>query len=206
MRLAEAEFDPAAELARFAAAHPHAGGIASFVGQVRAESGADAVVALELTHYEPLTLPGMQALAAGAQDRWPLDGLLIIHRVGQMLPGAPIVLVAAAARHRRNAFLAVDFAMDHLKSEAWFWKRERTVAGWRWVEPRSEDHADKARWQETAKARASLERLAPITRDGAATPASRFLVAGASFDCGQGADVPRPARAQGAIDVRNATR
>jgi len=150
VRLTEAGFDPAIELARFAAEHPQAGGVASFLGQVRAENGADAVLALELTHYAPLTLSGMQALAAEALDRWPLDGLLIVHRVGEMLPGEPIVLAAAAARHRRDAFLAADFAMDHLKSEAWFWKRERTAAGWRWVEPRTEDHADKARWQKTA--------------------------------------------------------
>lgn len=143
VRLLEAPFDPAAELAAFAEAHPQSGGVASFLGQVRAE---DAVQELELSHYPPLTLPGMEALAAEALSRWPLDGLLVLHRVGSLRPRDPIVLVAAAARHRRDAFLAADFAMDHLKSEAWFWKRERTTAGWRWVEPREDDHADKARW------------------------------------------------------------
>lgn len=146
VRLLDTPLDPASELARFAAAHPESGGIASFIGQVRAESGEAAVLELELSHYPPLTLPGMAALADAARTRWPLDGLLLVHRTGSLLPGAPIVLVAAAARHRRDAFLAADFAMDHLKSEAWFWKRERTVAGWRWVEPRGEDYADKERW------------------------------------------------------------
>ena len=146
VRLLEAPLDPASELAKFAAAHPESGGVASFIGQVRAETGAAAVLELELSHYPPLTLPGMQALADEACRRWPLDGLLLLHRTGSLRPGEPIVLVAAAARHRRDAFLAADFAMDHLKSEAWFWKRERTAAGWRWVEPRGEDHADKARW------------------------------------------------------------
>ena len=146
VRLLELSLDPALELARFAAAHPQAGGIASFVGQVRAASGADAVLELELSHYPPLTLPGMVALAEAAAARWALDGLLLLHRTGSLGPGEPIVLVAAAARHRRDAFAAADFAMDHLKSEAWFWKRERTVQGWRWIEPRAEDHADKARW------------------------------------------------------------
>ena len=146
VRLLDTSLDPATELARFAADHPESGGIASFIGQVRAESGEAAVLELELTHYPPLTLPGMQALAGEASARWPLDGLLVIHRTGSLGPGEPIVLVAAAARHRRDAFLAADFAMDHLKSEAWFWKRERTAAGWRWVEPRAEDHTDKARW------------------------------------------------------------
>ena len=146
VRLLDAPIDPATELARFATAHAQAGGIASFIGQVRAESGEAAVLELELTHYPPLTLPGMQALADEARNRWLLDGLLMIHRTGSLGPGEPIVLVAAAARHRRDVFLAADFAMDHLKSEAWFWKRERTAAGWRWVEPRAEDHTDKARW------------------------------------------------------------
>jgi molybdopterin synthase catalytic subunit len=80
--------------------------------------------------------------------RWPLDGLLIMQRSGRMVPGEPIVLVAAAARHRRDAFAAADFAMDHLKSESWFWKRELRGGAWHWIEPRAEDYADKARWQD----------------------------------------------------------
>jgi len=148
VRLVLEGFDPAAELSRFTSAHPDAGGFVSFLGQVRAsESGGDAVEALELTHYEPLTLPGMQALAEQVLQRWSLDGLLIVHRAGVMVPGDPIVLVAAAARHRRDAFAAADFAMDHLKSQSWFWKREKAGGKWRWVEPRDEDHADLARWQ-----------------------------------------------------------
>ena len=147
VRLVAARLDPAAELARFAGAHPQSGGIASFIGPVRAEVGEAAVLELELSHYPPLTLPGMEALADEARGRWPLDGLLLLHRTGSLLPGEPIVLVAAAARHRRDAFLAADFAMDHLKSEAWFWKRERTAVGWRWVEPRDADYADKSRWE-----------------------------------------------------------
>ena len=101
VRLLESKFDPAAQIADFSAAHAAAGGIASFIGQVRA---GDAVEALELQHYAPLTLPGMEALAADTCARWALEGLLIIHRTGLMAPGDPIVLVAAAARHRRDAF------------------------------------------------------------------------------------------------------
>jgi molybdopterin synthase catalytic subunit len=143
VRLALAPFNPAAELAAFAARHPAAGGIASFLGQVRLGEGVEA---LDLRHYDPLTLPGMTALAATVAARWPLDGLLIVHRSGEMLPGEPIVLVAAASRHRRDAFAATDFAMDHLKSDSWFWKREKVGGVWRWIEPREQDHADLARW------------------------------------------------------------
>lgn len=143
IRVAETAFDPAAELARFTASVPHAGGVVSFLGQVRADSGVEA---LDIRHYPAMTLPGFRALGETARQRWALDGLLILHRVGEMAPGAPIVLVAGAARHRRDAFAATDFVMDHLKSESWLWKRERTAQGWRWIEPRAQEHVDRARW------------------------------------------------------------
>ncbi|MEO6153314.1 MAG: molybdenum cofactor biosynthesis protein MoaE [Croceibacterium sp.] len=144
VRLLDSALVPEAALARFGQDHPAAGGIASFVGKVRPDDGVEA---LELSHYPPLTLPGMVALATQALARWPLDGLLIHHRVGIMQPGEPIVLVAAAARHRRDAFEAAEFAMDHLKSDAWFWKRELRAGTWHWIEPRAHDHADLKRWK-----------------------------------------------------------
>jgi molybdopterin synthase catalytic subunit len=143
VRLLGDSFDPAAELAAFTAQYPQAGGVVSFLGQVRQ---GDGVEALELRQYGPLTLPGMQRLAEAARARWVLDGLMILHRHGIVHPADPIVLVAAAARHRRDAFAAADFAMDHLKSDSWFWKREKADGQWRWIEPREQDYADRARW------------------------------------------------------------
>lgn len=131
-------------LAAFNAQYGEAGGIVSFLGKVRPEGN---VKALELTHYEPLTLPGMEELAREALRRFELDGALVWHRVGIMTPGEAIVLVATAARHRRNAFEAADYLMDHLKSAAWFWKREKRGNGWHWIEPRVADHVDLARWK-----------------------------------------------------------
>ena len=148
VRLLIEPFDPGTELSAFAAEHRQSGGVASFIGQVREGPNAEGVgvEALELSHYAPLTLPAMEALADDALGRWTLDGLLIVHRSGLMLPGDPIVLVAAAARHRRDAFAAADFAMDHLKSNSWFWKREKAGGTWRWIEPRAQDHDDLTRW------------------------------------------------------------
>ena len=144
VRLLTAPFDPANELAAFTQAHDAAGGIVSFLGQVRTGGGVEA---LELRHYGPLTLPGMEALAQVALRRWLLGGLLVIHRSGEMAPGDPIVLVASAARHRRDAFAAAEFAMDHLKSESWFWKREKVAGQWSWIEPRAVDFEDLRRWE-----------------------------------------------------------
>lgn len=143
IRLLAGPFEPAKELEAFTVSYPEAGGVVSFLGQVRAGGGVEA---LELRHYEPLTLPAMKDLARGVRERWDLVGLLIIHRSGMMTPGDPIVLIAAAARHRRDAFAAADFAMDHLKSESWFWKREKSGGQWRWIEPREQDFSDLARW------------------------------------------------------------
>jgi molybdopterin synthase catalytic subunit len=143
VRLEDTDFNPAAEIAAFSAAHGAAGGIATFIGQVRAGEGVEA---LELQHYEPLTLPSIKALAKDACHRWVLEGLLIIHRTGLLRPGDPIVLVAVASRHRRDAFAAAEFAMDHLKSDSWFWKREKAGGQWRWIEPRAQDFDDIRRW------------------------------------------------------------
>jgi len=142
VRLLDAVLDPARELALFHAAHAESGGITSFLGQVRGQG----TELLELRHYAPLTLPGMRDLAQLCQSRWQLDGMLILHRTGQLAPGEPIVLVAAAAPHRRQAFAATDYAMDHLKSESWFWKRERRAGSWQWIEPRPDDYAAVQRW------------------------------------------------------------
>ena len=148
VRLLDAPFTPGMFVGPFTSAHPGLGGVCTFVGEVRSDD--DAVEMLELSHYEPLTLAGMQALAERAADRFDLMGMLIVHRTGAMRPGEPIVLVSACARHRRGAIDAVDYAMDHLKSDSWFWKREKRSAdaggGWHWIEPRAEDHSDLARW------------------------------------------------------------
>ena len=143
VRLLEKGMSVGEALAAFNAAYSEAGAIVSFLGKVRPDG---AVHALELSHYEPLTLPGMEAVAHAALERFELEGALAWHRVGVMTPDEAIVLVATAARHRRNAFDAADYLMDHLKSAAWFWKRERRDDGWHWIEPRDEDRADLERW------------------------------------------------------------
>lgn len=143
IRLLFEAFNPGAFVGPFTHANPGLGGVCTFVGEVRGEGGVNA---LELTHYEPMTLPGMHELADRAFARFDLMGLMMLHRVGVMYPGEPVVCVSAAAKHRRAAFDAVDFAMDHLKSAAWFWKRELRDGAWSWIEPRDDDRADLSRW------------------------------------------------------------
>jgi len=86
-------------------------------------------------------------LAETAAARFSLDDVLIVHRHGPIAPGEPIVMVATASAHRREAFEACDYLMDYLKSRAPFWKKEHGPAGPRWVEPTARDLDDIARWE-----------------------------------------------------------
>jgi len=136
--------DPPALLADFTRAAGAAGAIVSFSGVVRADDG---VTELWLDHHETLTVSAVEALAAIARDRFGLGGVAIVHRVGSVAPGEPIVFAAAAASHRRAAFDAVDFVMDRLKTAVPLWKCESRGPARTWVEARPQDHADAARWE-----------------------------------------------------------
>lgn len=146
--------DPGAELTRFTEKNPQAGAIVSFTGQVRIdEHDGDATRALFLQAYEPLTQDGIAQALSRAAENWPLDDAYVRHRTGHMPPGETIVFVAAAAKHRRDAFLAADFLMDYLKTDAFFWKKDIGAQGERWVEPRDADYKDAARWDAPAPMR-----------------------------------------------------
>jgi molybdopterin synthase catalytic subunit len=140
----EAVFDLAAESAALSAGRDDIGGIASFVGICRADDG---IAAMVLEHYPGMTEKALAAIAAGAERRWPLTGCTIIHRVGRLEPGAPIVLVLTASAHRSAALESCAFLIDWLKTGAPFWKREEFADGTsRWVEARAEDEAATSRW------------------------------------------------------------
>jgi molybdopterin synthase catalytic subunit len=133
-------FSPDAELARFTAVRDAGAGAAvTFVGYCRGESQEGDVTRLDLEHYPGFTEKEIDRLARRVADRHVLAGLLVIHRFGPILPGEPIVLVAALSAHRAAAFAAVEELMDFLKTDAPFWKREIGPNGARWIEPTAED-------------------------------------------------------------------
>src|SRR5262249_6829612 len=137
-------FDPGAVLSGFCRGRAEVGAVASFTGIARAEAGA--TILLELEAYPGFTESEIGRIADQARERFGLADLLIVHRIGKISPGEPIVFVATAASHRREAFEACDFLMDYLKSRAPFWKKEHGPDGDRWIEPTAQDHADRERW------------------------------------------------------------
>lgn len=145
VRLTTQPFEPGAELTAFCAGRRETGAVASFVGIARGEQGA--ATALELEAYPGFTEVEIGKTAAAATTRFSLDDVLIIHRHGAIATGEPIVMVATASAHRREAFEACDYLMDYLKSRAPFWKKEHGPGGPRWVEPTARDLDDIARWE-----------------------------------------------------------
>ncbi|TCS74039.1 molybdopterin synthase subunit MoaE [Sulfuritortus calidifontis] len=142
-----AAFDLNAELAALYAANPKVGAVASFLGLVRDVNEGDGVATLTLEHYPGMTEKALARIVEEARSRWDMLDCTVIHRVGELKPTEPIVLVAVASSHRQDAFAACEFVMDYLKTQAPFWKKEMTPDGARWVEARESDDTAAARWQ-----------------------------------------------------------
>ena len=110
------------------------GATAVFVGSMRDFNDGDPVRAMFLEHYPGMTEGYLEKIGQEAVQRWNLTDVLIVHRVGELRPGDPIVLVAAWSAHRKAAFEASRYLMEALKSRAPFWKKEQLEEGSRWVE------------------------------------------------------------------------
>jgi len=110
------------------------GATAVFVGTMRDFNEGDAVRGMTLEHYPGMTERQLEKLVGDAIKRWSLDDALVVHRVGDLDPADPIVLVAVWSAHRKEAFEACRHIMEELKSTVPFWKKERLVEGSRWVE------------------------------------------------------------------------
>lgn len=149
IRIQEADFDGAREIARLAEGRTDIGAIVSFSGICRGEERGAPIAALTLEHYPGMAEAEIRRHADEAMTRWPLLGLTVVHRVGRITPGQNIVLVVTASSHRQAAFEAAEFLMDYLKTSAPFWKRVESETGTNWVDARADDDAAAARWSKS---------------------------------------------------------
>ena len=141
------DFDLAAELASLRADNTGIGALVSFVGLVRDFSGDAPIENITLEHYPGMSEKALDNIIGEASARWHLLGARVIHRVGKLLPGDQIVLVATVAAHRGEAFAACEFIIDYLKTDAPFWKREQTRDDAHWLETRNSDTRRAQRWR-----------------------------------------------------------
>ena len=146
IRIQQADFDIAREIAALTAGRTDIGAVVTFSGICRGSENGEPIAALTLEHYPDMAEAEIRRHADEATARWPLQGLTVVHRVGRIAPGENIVLVLTASSHRQAAFEAAEFLMDYLKTNAPFWKREEGVKGSSWIEAHDRDDAAAARW------------------------------------------------------------
>jgi len=146
VRVQVEDFDAGAEIRRLRMAHGNTGAIVTFIGQVRDLNDGAKVSTMTLEHYPGMTEKSLEAIIEQAKSRWDIYDALIVHRVGELLPADQIVLVVVTGAHRKEAFAACEFVMDYLKTEAPFWKKERTPTGEHWVEAKTSDDIARERW------------------------------------------------------------
>ncbi len=145
IRVQEEAFDFGAEAQEFAARQSQSGAVVTFTGIVRDTDAG--LQAMEIEHYPGMTQAQLTSFAKEAMQRFSLEDALVIHRHGRLVPGDMIMMVATAARHRKDAFEAAEYLMDYLKSRAPFWKREITTDGSAdWVASKQEDETALSRW------------------------------------------------------------
>ena len=150
LRVQKEPFDSSAETAALLAGRSDIGALVSFTGLCRDEGGA--LSALEIEHYPRMAEEEIGRVIEDACARWPIGGVLVIHRYGLIRPGEPIVLVATASAHRGEAFAATEFLMDYLKTHAPFWKKqhgggqEANILG-DWVAAKADDDAAVEKWR-----------------------------------------------------------
>jgi molybdopterin synthase catalytic subunit len=147
IRVQTEPFDIAAEQEALRRDRPQVGALVSFVGLMRDMNAGRRVQRMILEHYPGMTEKALAAIATEAKSRWRLEDVVIVHRVGELHPLDPIVLVAVTSAHRGDAFRACEFLIDYLKTRAPFWKKEHTDDGERWVESRAADTDAAERWR-----------------------------------------------------------
>jgi molybdopterin synthase catalytic subunit len=147
VRVQKEVFDAAAEAAILTEGRSDIGALVTFTGLCRDEGGA--LAALEIEHYPGMAEDEINRVACEAAARWPIEGIVAIHRYGLIRPGEPIVLAVTASTHRAEAFAAASFLMDYLKTEAPFWKKQHLAnqTSGDWVEAKAQDQAAAQKWR-----------------------------------------------------------
>jgi molybdopterin synthase catalytic subunit len=151
VRIVEGPIDSAGESDALSRGRTDVGAVVTFSGICRGEENGAPIKALSLEHYPGMAEAEIERHVKEAETRWPLLGVRIAHRVGRIVPGDTIVVVAVASKHRRAAFEAAEFLMDYLKSRAPFWKNVEGDSGISWVDAEAKDDAAAARWTKTSK-------------------------------------------------------
>ncbi len=120
---------------------PASGAIVVFLGTVRDHSpGRDGVTHLEYEAYAEHVEAKIAEIVAEAREKWPLNAVAAVHRVGSLSIGETSVGVAVSSGHRVDAFPAARYVIDELKARAPIWKKEYWSEGAEWVREDLDHH------------------------------------------------------------------
>ncbi|MCK5897406.1 MAG: molybdenum cofactor biosynthesis protein MoaE [Cocleimonas sp.] len=138
IKISTKDFDPFQEIKIFQNATLNlsgkSGATSIFIGTMRDMNDGNVVEAMTLEHYPGMTEKQIEIAVSQAQQQWQINDMLILHRVGEVMPDQTIVLVAVWASHRGDAFDACRYIIETLKSRAPFWKKEKLITNEeRWV-------------------------------------------------------------------------
>jgi len=113
---------------------PRCGAIALFLGTVRDHSdGKEGVTHLEYEAYEDVVVDKIGEIVVEARDKWELESVAAVHRIGSLAVGETSVAVAVGSGHREEAFAAARYVIDELKARVPIWKKEHWPGGAEWV-------------------------------------------------------------------------
>lgn len=112
---------------------PTAGATVSFTGTVRDHSLGKEVVALDYEAYPAAAEKMMARVADEIAERWGLQRVAIIHRVGHLTVGEASVVIAVSSPHRHEAFAACEYVIKRLKEIVPVWKKEAYTDGATWI-------------------------------------------------------------------------
>lgn len=112
------------------------GAVVLFLGTVREMTEGRQTVALDYDAYPEMAEAKMAELIEAAKEKWPIDKVGLIHRLGHLELGDISVAVAVSCPHRKQAFEAGRFLIDELKVVVPIWKKENWADGsTEWVHP-----------------------------------------------------------------------
>ncbi len=154
IRIQQQDFDVSQEYQRLRQLSADIGAIVFFSGLVRQfEKTTDEeplqkppLRHLSLQHYPGMTEKLLAEIVAEAGERWPLEAITVIHRVGKLKPADQIVFVGVAAAHRQAAYAASEFVMDYLKTRATLWKSVDDGSETTWIDSKQSDVDAAERW------------------------------------------------------------
>lgn len=130
VRVQSGDFDPGRQIERLREL-----GRAAVVSSVASAEAKDDVEAVVLEHYAAMARPELVRIAEEADARWPLAGILLLHRHGRIAPGDAILLIAVASSDHGAAIEGLAFIADAVRERAPFWRKDIVGEGaGRWVE------------------------------------------------------------------------